>query len=252
MNILKILAALAISAYLAIALLLFIFQRDLIYLPTAEYLHDFGTEQFAIEEENINVVVTNKGNKNAILYFGGNGESIAHSAPSLARTFPAHTLYLVNYRGYGGSSGEPTEKALYNDAQHIYDIVEKRHVNVSVIGRSLGSGVATFLASTRTIKKMVLVTPYDSMQRMAQDKFPFLPISILLKDKYNSVERIEGIKSRTLIILAEHDNVIPRKYSKQLVQAFRKQQVTVKTILGAGHNSLSNTDEYYRFLRGFM
>lgn len=252
MKILKILAGLVISAYLAIALLLFVFQRDLIYLPTAKYTHDFETEQFSIDGERIDVVVINKGNQSAILYFGGNGESVVHSAPSLSKTFPDHTLYLVNYRGYGGSSGNPSEKAIYADAQHIYDLIEKRHSNVSVIGRSLGSGVATFLASTRAINKMVLITPYDSIQRMAQDQFPYLPISILLKDKYNSVDRVKGIKSRTLVILAERDNVIPPKYSKRLVEAFRKQQVTVKTILGAGHNNLSNTDEYHRFLRDFM
>ncbi|MEH6823526.1 MAG: alpha/beta hydrolase [Motiliproteus sp.] len=248
----KFLAGLTISAYFLIAILLFVFQRDLIYFPSATYAHTLTIEPFLNEGERVEVVVLNESNENAILYFGGNAESVVHSSVSLANAFPAHTLYLVNYRGYGGSSGNPTEQALYSDAQYIYDIVEKRHADVSVIGRSLGSGIATFLASTRAIRQMVLVTPYDSIQRIAQDRFPIYPMTILLKDKYDSVDRIKEIESRTLVILAEHDKVIPLKYSVRLIEAFPEQQITVKTILGAGHNNLSDGDEYYVLLQNFM
>ena len=246
------LSGLVISVYLLIAVLLFVFQRAFLYFPTAKLAHTFTIEQFLNEEERVEVLVLNERQENAILYFGGNAESVVHSSPDLAAAFPAHTVYLVNYRGYAGSSGKPTEKAFYADAQHIYDIIEKRHANVSVIGRSLGSGVATFLAATREIHRMALITPYDSIQRIAQDRFPIYPISILLKDKYNSVDRINAIESKTLVILAEHDNVIPLKYSVRLIEAFPQQQITVKTILGAGHNDLSDTDEYYLLLRNFM
>ena len=99
---------------------------------------------------------------------------------------------------------------------------------------------------------MALITPYDSIQRIAQDRFPIFPTSILLKDKYNSVERINEIESPTLVILAENDEVIPLRYSVRLIEAFPEQQIIVKTILGAGHNNLSNTDEYYSLLRNFM
>ena len=246
------LSGLAISVYLLIAVLLFVFQRAFLYFPTAKLAHTFTIVQFLNEEERVEVLVLNERQENAILYFGGNAESVVHSSPDFATAFPAHTVYLVNYRGYAGSSGKPTEKAFYADAQHIYDIIEKRHANVSVIGRSLGSGVATFLAATREIHRMALITPYDSIQRIAQDRFPIYPISILLKDKYNSVDRINAIESKTLVILAEHDNVIPLKYSVRLIEAFPQQQITVKTILGAGHNDLSDTDEYYLLLRNFM
>lgn len=246
------LAELAILAYLLIAILLFVFQRNFLYFPTAKNAHALTIEQFSNEDELIEVVVMNESKANAILYFGGNGEDVVHNSPGLPNALPAHTLYLVNYRGYGGSSGKPTEKALYSDALYIYDIIEKRHANVAVIGRSLGSGVATFLASMRAINKMALITPYDSIQRIAQDRFPIFPTSILLKDKYNSVERINEIESPTLVILAENDEVIPLRYSVRLIEAFPEQQIIVKTILGAGHNNLSNTDEYYSLLRNFM
>ena len=179
------------------------------YFPTAKAAHTFQLEQFSVDNETIDVVVLNKGKHKAILYFGGNGESVAGSAPHFIKIFPDHTVYLVNYRGYGGSTGNPTEQALYSDALFIYDKISKKHKNISVIGRSLGTGVATFLASKRAITKMILVTPYDSFQNLAQQQYPIYPISFLLKDKYNSSSRVKDINSATLIILAEHDSVIP-------------------------------------------
>lgn len=252
MMLVKSLVTVALSAYLLMGILLFVFQRDFLYFPTAKSSHRLTIESFLNQGQRIEVVVLNAGNDSAILYFGGNAEAVNDNAPSLAKALPKHTLYLVNYRGYGGSSGSPTEQALYSDAQFIYDAVENRHATVSVIGRSLGSGVATLLASTRAVSKLVLITPYDSIQRIAQDRFPLYPITLLLKDRYNSVDRIQAIESKTLVILAEHDEVIPVKSSARLIDAFPEQQVSVKIIAGAGHNSLSNGDEYYALLQRFI
>ncbi|MEH6652178.1 MAG: alpha/beta hydrolase [Motiliproteus sp.] len=252
MMLIKTLAAVALSAYLLMGLVLFVFQRDFLYFPTAKQPHRLLIEPFSNQGERIEVVVLNPGNDDAILYFGGNAESVILGAPRLAKALTEHTLYLVNYRGYGGSSGSPTEQALYSDAQSIYDAIKNRHAEVSVVGRSLGSGIATLLASTRAVSKLVLITPFDSIQRIAQDRFPLYPMALLLKDRYNSVDRIQTIESKTLIILAEHDEVIPLKYSARLIDAFQEQQISVKIIAGTGHNSLSNGDEYYALLQHFI
>jgi len=241
-----------ISIYVLFGILLFIFQRDFLYYPTEKHTHPFQIKQFLIGEESIDVIVLNKGKSNAIMYFGGNGESVVGNAPDFVKIFPNHTVYLVNYRGYGGSTGTPTEQSLYSDARHIYDSIINQHKQVSVIGRSLGTGVATYLASQREIHKIILVTPYDSIEHIAQDRYPIYPISLLLKDKYNSIRRIKDIKSDTLIILAEHDMVIPLKYSTQLIKAFPSLQVTVEIIKGAGHNSLSQKEVYYQLLKQFI
>lgn len=238
--------------YLLMAVLLFVFQRDFIYYPSLKYEHLLTIEPFLNENERIEVVVLNEGKENAILYFGGNGESVVHNSHGFANAFAEHTVYLVNYRGYAGSSGVATEKALYSDAHYIYDVIKDRHSTVSVLGRSLGSAIATYLAATRVIEKLVLITPFDSIQRLAQEAFPFYPIEILLKDKYDSVSRIKNIESQTLIIVAEQDKIIPLKNSVRLIEAFPIQQITVITILGKGHNDLSTTKEYYSLLQNFM
>ena len=241
-----------ISIYILAGILLFVFQRDFLYFPTAKTTHPFPIRQFSMSEETIDVIVLNNGKDNAIIYFGGNGESVVGNAPDFTKIFPQHTVYLVNYRGYSGSTGSPTEQSLYSDAQHIYDGIVNQHKKISVIGRSLGTGIATFLAAKREIYKMILVTPYDSIEHIAQDHYPIYPMSLLLKDKYNSSQRIKDIKADTLIILAENDAVIPAKYSIRLINAFPASQVTVEVIKGAGHNNLSQREQYYFLLKQFI
>jgi len=99
---------------------------------------------------------------------------------------------------------------------------------------------------------MVLITPYDSIENIAQDTYPIYPMSIMLRDKFNSYNRIKNIKSPTLIIIAENDNIIPYKYSSRLIQAFLPSQVTVEIIKEAGHNNLSYQDNYFFCLKNFM
>ncbi|EPJ44052.1 MAG: hypothetical protein OFPI_40770 [Osedax symbiont Rs2] len=238
--------------YLLLVLLLYGYQRSFIYFPSPANSGNLPVESFFNQGEQIDVLVHNVGRDSAIIYFAGNAESVAASSPILAKEFAEHTLYAVNYRGYATSSGVPSENALNSDALHIYDSLAGRHLQITVIGRSLGSGVATYLAAQRKIQKMVLITPFDSVLNIARDKFPYFPIALLLKDSYDSVSRVEQIVAKTLVILAEHDQVIAASHSQRLIKAFTKGQVQVRVIAGSGHNDLSNTVEYYRLIKDFL
>ncbi len=242
---------LLLLAYLTFGVLLFINQRDLLYAPTDKTDHIFNEIIFHNDQESINVIVVNDKKEKAIVYFGGNGDTVARSAFAFDRFFPEHTVYLVNYRGYGGSSGEPTEKGIYSDAIAIFDKIRAEHSDISVLGRSLGSGVATYLAAKREFGKLVLITPYDSAQSMAQERFPMYPMSILLKDKYDSVSRAKDIEAKTLVLIAEKDSVITIKHSQKLIEAFSPSQVEVKIIEGAGHNNILQNEHYYHVLQKF-
>ncbi len=242
-------AILSVIIYITVGVLLFISQRSFLYFPTPRAGHKFDEKIFTNENESISTIVINKGQEKAILYFGGNGESVAFSAPDFAYIFPSHTVYLVNYRGYGGSSGKPEEKGLYSDAQHVFDMIRPKHQDVAVIGRSLGSGIATFIASIRDIDKLVLITPFDSIQNVAQKKYWMYPISFLLKDKFDSLSRVRQIKAQTLILIAENDEVIGIKHTNNLIKAFPASQITVETIKNTGHNTLSEDERYIFLLR---
>ncbi len=258
MTILIIAARLAVIAYLFFAGLLYFKQHSLLYFPTPKVPHDYDEMIFSHQGEDLNIIVLNKGNKKAILYFGGNSEPVAINADKFAKIFPNHTVYLVNYRGYGGSTGTPGEKENYADANAIFEYLKLQYSDISVMGRSLGSGVATYLASIKDIAKLVLITPYDSIQSVAQARFPIHPMSLLLKDKYNSARKAHSVKAETLILIAENDETIKLERTHGLIQAFAKSQaakispIISKTIKGAGHNTILESDKYYHALKEFL
>jgi len=186
----------------------------------------------------------------AVVYFGGNAEDVSLSLDELETAFPDHDLYLMHYRGYGGSSGRPTEAALFADALALFDLVRRDHARIVVVGRSLGSGVATYLSSRRPVSRLVLVAPFDSVLELAARSFWFVPVRWLLRDKFESVKYAPDITAPTTIIAAEHDVEIPRRHTDALLQSFRPGVATVRVVAGAGHNTIGSSPEYVRFLGG--
>ncbi|MFK8021285.1 MAG: alpha/beta hydrolase [Pseudomonadales bacterium] len=242
----------ALFAYILAAILLYSFQRDLLYFPSAKYDHEFERFSISSNDETLEIIVLNRDQPKALIYFGGNGEAVVAKAKEFSSELSGVTTYLVNYRGYGGSSGKPTESGIYADALAVYDHLKGSHTQFSVAGRSLGSGVATYLAANRPIESLALITPYDSVLDVAKHKFKMFPIKLLLKDRYDSLSRVERIKSKVLVIAAEHDRVIPMRNTQRLVDAFESDKVVLKVIDDVGHSSLSISPEYYQALRDFM
>jgi pimeloyl-ACP methyl ester carboxylesterase len=130
--------------------------------------------------------------------------------------------------------------------------VQKSHPNISIIGRSLGTGVAVYLATARRVDKLVLVTPYDSLEHVAEFHYPIFLISLLLKDKFKSLERVPLVSAMTLVILAENDEVIPRKSSDALISAFPPGQARVVLIRGATHNTIGSYPQYSESMGAFL
>jgi uncharacterized protein len=246
-------AVIAVLLYLSACVLLYIYQRSLLYFPTPESQQS-GAVSLSIKsgDETIKVWTRTHGSNDAIIYFGGNAEDVGATIPSIAKTLPDKDLYFLNYRGYGGSTGSPTEEGLFVDSLAVYDLVQKDHANISIIGRSLGSGVAVYLASMRKTDKLVLVTPYDSIENVAKHQFPLFPISLLLKDKFDSASRAKNVSAETLLMIAEKDEVIPRQSSDALAAQFPAGRAATQTITGATHNSIGYSSEYSDLLRAFI
>jgi len=186
----------------------------------------------------------------AVVYFGGNAEDVNFSLPGLAAAFPKHAIYLMHYRGYGGSTGKPSEDALVADALALLDRVRSEHINVVVIGRSLGSGVAVHLASLRPVARLILVTPYDSLVGLAANQFPLFPVHWLLLDKFESWRYAAQVNVPTLIVAADRDEVIPRTSTEALYARFHSGVATLRVVAGASHNTISESPEYVPLLRG--
>jgi pimeloyl-ACP methyl ester carboxylesterase len=208
--------------------------------------------RFDSEGESLKIWTILRPGSRALLYFGGNAEDVGDDIDAFSAAFPDHSLYLVNYRGFGGSSGRPTEAGLFADALALYDRVRTQQSEISVIGRSLGSGVAVYLASQRPVDRLALVTPYDNLVNVGRAHFPLLPVGMLLRDRYDSAGRSPAVNAPVLVVIAENDEVIPRARSEALVRAFRPDQVRVELIRGVDHNSLDVSPQYLGSVQAFL
>ena len=251
-RIIKKISILILLAYVGMGVFLYINQRSYLYFPTADTKTAYHHMTMHNDGESINVIVLNKGHKNAILYFGGNAESMAQSSDYIAGQFPDFTVYLLDYRGYGKSTGKATETALYKDALKLYDIIKPMHQRISVGGRSLGTGIATYVAAHREVSKLALITPYDSIVSVAQERYPIYPVSFLLNDQYDSLSRVKDIQAKTLIVIAEKDKVIPKENTQRLIDAFDKKRLEVIIIKNRGHIDISSDKRYYKIMQDFI
>ncbi len=251
-RLLRYVSILIVLGYLGIGLFLYMYQRDFLYHPTANISTKYKTLTLHNDGASINVLILNEGHENAILYFGGNAESMARSSDYIAGQFPNFTVYLMDYRGYGSSTGVPTEKNIYLDALTLYDTIKPTHQLVSIGGRSLGTGVATYVAAHRIVSKLALITPYDSIVNVAKDRYPFYPVAWLLMDKYDSVSRIKNITAKTFIVLAQNDQVISLERTQKLIEAFHAEQLEIEIIKNRGHMDISSDDSYYRLMQNFI
>jgi len=189
-----------------------------------------------------------------IIYFGGNGEDVLYTAATSAPRLAARRMLVVNYRGYGGSPGQPSQVALFEDALVIYDYVIASGVQPSdiiVMGRSLGSGVATMLASKRPVRGAILVTPYDSVTEVAAHHYSIFPVRWLIRHPFPSTEYAQQVHVPALLLAGARDFIIPPIHAQRLHDAWAGPR-QLHVLPGVGHNDIETHPEYYALINGFI
>lgn len=229
-------------------------QRELMYFPRFSHV-DPGQTDFELRRDGVTLRgwVVNPGQPGAVVYFGGNAESIEGMREEFAQWFPDSSTYLVAYRGFGASEGTPDEQALFADALAVFDQVQARHPDaaIAVIGRSLGSGVASYLASQRPVARLALVTPFDSLANVVQTHYPWLPVRKLLKDRYESTRYLARYHEPVLVIRAGRDEVIPAANTDRLIASLAKPPQVI-ALPAADHNTIGDDPAYGAALIGFL
>jgi len=240
---------LVVLVYVSICALLFFTQRSLIYYPQPRSNRN-GVAVMALSTDAGQVLVSTRpaSGPDAVIYFGGNAEDVSLDLSDFSSAFPNDAIYLLHYRGYGGSAGKPSEQALFSDALMLYDQVHAQHPNIVLVGRSLGTGIAVKLASERPVARLVLITPYDSLTDAAAQQYPGLPVRLLLRDKFDSWKYAPLVTAPTKIIAAGDDEVIPRSSTERLRTRFKPGIVTYTVIPGVGHNTISDSADYLRLI----
>jgi len=247
-----VLLGLAAGMYVAAVLMLYFKQRSLVFYPQFTRSPSVPPEfRFDVEGAVLRGWVVNPGQERALLYFGGNGEDISLNRDDVPRWFPDHTVYLVSYRGYGHSSGQPSEQAMVGDAFALFDFVAKSHRTVDALGRSLGSGVATQVSAARPVGRLALITPFDSLLRVAQGHYPWVPMRWLLADRFESWVLAPQLTMPVLVVIAAQDDVIPPPHSEALISLLPNPPQVLRLPL-AQHSTVQVYPEYDAALRQFF
>jgi uncharacterized protein len=252
MTVLKWLAALALASYLVGLAMLFLVQRSFLFpipqktrtTPEAAGFPE-AEEHFLTTVDGEKVIVWHvpaKPGHAVILYFSGNGDFLAGSASRFrAMTSDGTGLVALSYRGYAGSTGEPSERGLLLDAAAAYAFTSARYSadRIVVWGFSLGSGVAVALAAREPVAKLILEAPYTSTAEVAASRFPMVPIRWLMRDQFHSDERIAGITAPLLVMHGARDSTIPIGFGERLFSLAHEPKQFVKFPEG-GHDNLGN------------
>jgi fermentation-respiration switch protein FrsA (DUF1100 family) len=258
------LLALAVG-YLAVALLLWVAQERLMFhtmsstappaapagwrVEPVAYTARDGTRLVGI------LVMPSRERPSLVIYYGGNAEEATAHATGVAAAYGERAALLVNYRGYGASEGRPGEKALVSDALELFDWAAARSdlddKHIALHGRSLGSGVAVAVAAQRPATCVVLSTPFDSAREVAAKIYPWLPIAWMMRHPFDSTALAPNVRIPALVLIAEADNVIPRRHSERLAQHWGG-PVERRYFPGFGHNDLDLHPGYDAAIRDFL
>jgi len=242
--------------YVMIGASLYFLQEKLLFLPTVleqDYVYNFNhpfEEIFLTPTVDVSINALHfkaENPKGVILYFHGNAGDLSRWG-TIAEFFVAknYDVFIMDYRTYGKSTGKLSEQAFYDDAQFCYDYLLKQYAenDITVYGRSLGTGIATFLASKNDPKQLILETPYYSILDVAQHRFPVFPVSSLLKYKFPSNEFIVDVDCAITIFHGTKDTVVPYFSGEKLKAVAPKENTTFVTINGAGHNNLVDFEAF--------
>jgi fermentation-respiration switch protein FrsA (DUF1100 family) len=254
--------ALAIG-YALIILIAYLAQRRLMYFPLSERLPPASVGLHAVKEV---VLETPDGERviawygrarpgqPTLLYFHGNGGNLAIRAERIRRYLDrGHGMFMMSYRGYSGSTGSPSEAANLADARLAYQALIAdgvRPQDIILYGESLGSGIATRLAVEAPVGGLILESPYTSAADVGVRQYPFLPVRLLLKDRYDIIGYIGKVRAPVLVIHGERDRVVPFDMGQAVFAAAPEPKEFV-SFPNAGH-----TDHYmhgsYEAIHGWI
>jgi len=252
--------ALLLLAFVTLCAAAYLFQDQLLFHPqplTPEYRTRMAAWATHLENDGVRLqgwyAPADDPTAPLLVYYGGNAEEVSWNLPALREL--GVSVLLFNYRGYGDSTGTPSEAALKGDALTLLDrwlqTTNRRADEVILMGRSLGSGVATYIASLRPVRGVILVTPYDSLVSVGRLHYPWLPVDRLMRNRFESITLAPALAMPLLNLLAQNDRVVPAPLGRRLGAAWRG-PVSEISIAGADHISLTSTAEYRQALHRFV
>lgn len=250
-------SALAVIAlYGLLVLATYLLQRRLIYFPDTQRISPASVNLPDVEERTLQ---TPDGEKilvwygrakpgyPTLLYFHGNAGSFEFRQERIRRYMARGIgMYMMTYRGFGGSTGVPSERANVADARLAYDSLRADGVaaeDIIVYGESLGSGIAVQIAAEKPVGGIILDAPYTSLVDVAETVYPYLPARLLMTDRYETLTYIGRVTAPLLILQGERDEIVPISMGRAVFAAANEPK-TMKTFPEAGHSDHWNFGSY--------
>jgi fermentation-respiration switch protein FrsA (DUF1100 family) len=243
--------------YVMIGASLYVFQEKLLFRPTVlaqDYSFQFSQafEEVFLKTNDgarlnaIHFKVENP--KGVILYFHGNAGDLSRWG-LITEYFVEkdYDVFVMDYRTYGKSTGKLSEAVLYSDAQLCFDYLKEQYAesDITLYGRSLGTGIATHLAGNNSPKQLVLESPYYSIADVAQSRFPIFPVKRLLKYQIPTHEFITEVKCPITIFHGTDDAIVPFKSGEKLYTSISNTKVQFIRIESGSHHNLIDFDAYH-------
>ena len=263
---LKVAVAAAVTGYLGVLLLVWLGQDRMLFYPQplarpARAPEPWHLEQVAFDVRDgtrvtgVLALPPMEDPAPLVIYYGGNAEEVTANAAGAASEYGWRAVLFVNYRGYGTSGGRPSEATMVSDALELYDWAARHPAidakRIALHGVSLGTGVAVQVAASRPVRCVVLTSPYASVREMAHERFPWLPVSLLLRHPFDSAARAPSVKVPLLVLVGEADEMIPPRHSARLA-ALWGGPVERVGFPGFGHNGLQMNPAYGTAVRAFL
>ena len=221
--------------YSFVLVFLYFYQRNLLYHPNE---NNYSDDKITVNIEKVNIKTSDNINllgwyheKNlkefkTLIFFHGNAGSLENRIHKLNHFKDMNVNFLIiAWRGFSGNSGEPSENGLYKDGKSAIDWLIKKDISeqkLILYGESLGTGVAVHLAQNRNFSGVILETPFTSMIDAAKTFYPYIPVKLLLKDKFENYKKIKNINSPILIMHGEADQIVPFSMGKKLYEIANK------------------------------
>ena len=231
MNFLKLILLTLIIIYFFILITTYLFQRNLLYHPSE---NNYSGDQLQVSVEKVKIKTSDNiellswfHNKNiskykTILFFHGNAGSLENRIHKINHFKDMKVNFLiVAWRGFSGNKGKPTEQGLYEDARSAINWLKTKGINeknIIIYGESLGTGIATEVSQNKNFAGIILESPFTSMVDAGKNQYPYLPVRILLKDKYESDKKLKNIRIPILIMHGKVDNIVPFYMGKKMYE----------------------------------
>lgn len=247
---LKRIAVATITLYVLVGFVLYFVQDKILFHPKAlskdypfQFEQPFEELNISLGKENLSIIKfkSSKERKGIVLFFHGNMKNVEHY-----KKYPQYFLrnrcdvWMIDYPGFGKTTGKRSEKIIYEQALMMYNLAEKEihYDSIIVYGKSIGTGIASYVAANKNCRQLILETPYYSIQSIARHYFPVYPLNSMIKYSFPVNNYLKEVKAPVIILHGTNDKIVPYKQSKRLKKENRG--IHLITIEKGKHNDLSD------------